>query len=138
MEDLEDDLKDFNDEEMYKAGEEMDDQQPIKEEQQPTEHHSLEPSKEKSPLLQVKHEEVAASYVDLRATVEEYAKENDDNRNQTMTTINTTMVFIEKETMPTIAETNTTTSGNITSLTELLRNANLPKIMTEFNVFRHL
>ncbi|GJW93239.1 hypothetical protein Tco_0172911 [Tanacetum coccineum] len=43
-----------------------------------------------------KHEEVSASYVDLRAVVEEYAEENDFNRNRTEKAINNTMEFIEK------------------------------------------
>ncbi|GJT82033.1 hypothetical protein Tco_1056375 [Tanacetum coccineum] len=41
-----------------------------------------------------------------------------------------------KETMQKKAETNTTTSGNITNLTELLRNANLPEIITQLNAFQ--
>ncbi|GJU67736.1 hypothetical protein Tco_1253995 [Tanacetum coccineum] len=43
---------------------------------------------------QVKHEDDATSNADLRAAVEECAKENDDKRNQTTTTINTTTEFI--------------------------------------------
>ncbi|GJV24064.1 hypothetical protein Tco_1376759 [Tanacetum coccineum] len=39
-----------------------------------------------------------------------------------------------KATMQAMAETNTTTSGNITSLTELLRNAKLPEILTQLNI----
>ncbi|GJW90068.1 hypothetical protein Tco_0167621 [Tanacetum coccineum] len=39
-----------------------------------------------------------------------------------------------KAAMQAMAETNTITSGNITSLTELLRNAKLPEILTQLNV----
>ncbi|GKB50792.1 hypothetical protein Tco_0901545 [Tanacetum coccineum] len=40
-----------------------------------------------------------------------------------------------KETMLTMAETNTTTSGNITGLTKHLRNANLLEIITQLDAF---
>ncbi|GKD91061.1 hypothetical protein Tco_1366568, partial [Tanacetum coccineum] len=43
-----------------------------------------------------KHEEVAASYNDVKATVEEYAEKNDYNRNQTKKAINNIMEFAEK------------------------------------------
>ncbi|GJY13298.1 hypothetical protein Tco_0382607 [Tanacetum coccineum] len=48
LEDSEEDLKDVSDKEMYKVGEEVDDEIPhTKEEPQPIEHHSPKPSKEK-------------------------------------------------------------------------------------------
>ncbi|GKB55438.1 hypothetical protein Tco_0906191 [Tanacetum coccineum] len=54
LEDSEDDLKDLSDEEMYEAGEEIDDEQPFtNKEQQPTKHHSLKPLKGKLPFLHV-------------------------------------------------------------------------------------
>ncbi|GKB24047.1 hypothetical protein Tco_0863448 [Tanacetum coccineum] len=43
-----------------------------------------------------------------------------------------------KATMQAMAETNTTTSSNITSLTELLRNAKLPEILTQLNDYSEL
>nr|GEY06813.1 hypothetical protein [Tanacetum cinerariifolium] len=100
LEDSEDHLMDLNDEEMYEAGEEIDDEQThTQEEHQPTEHHSLKPLKEKvSEILKV--------YSALKAT------------------------------MQTMAETNTTTYANITSLTKLIRNAKLPEIMTQINIFQ--
>ncbi|GJU78554.1 hypothetical protein Tco_1275624 [Tanacetum coccineum] len=99
-----------------------------------------------------KHKEVDASYADLRATIEEYAEVNADHRAQTDTTMNNTMNHIDKinnvrveerysplkslnrvsETLEAdsalkalmikMAETNTTTSSNISKLTKLLRN----------------
>nr|GEU63676.1 hypothetical protein [Tanacetum cinerariifolium] len=93
-------------------------------------------------------------------------KKNDYNINQTEKAINNIIEFVEKvnqsrvderitilkylnivsetleadsalkATIQTMAETNTTTSGNITSLTELLRNEKLPDIMTQLNVFQ--
>ncbi|GKD02310.1 hypothetical protein Tco_1177284 [Tanacetum coccineum] len=96
------------------------------------------------------------TYANLRAAVEEYAEENVDHKAQTDTSMNNTIDLIDKfnqarisecstllkslhrvsetleanlalkATIQAIEETNTTTSGNITSLTEFLRNANLP------------
>ncbi|GKC87621.1 hypothetical protein Tco_1148270 [Tanacetum coccineum] len=41
-----------------------------------------------------------------------------------------------KASMQKMAETNTTTSGSISDLTELLRNANLPAIITQLDAFQ--
>ncbi|GKA67742.1 hypothetical protein Tco_0767659, partial [Tanacetum coccineum] len=114
----------------------------------------------------VKHEEAAASYADLRAVVKEYAKENADHRSQANTLMNNTMDLIErinaarvdkrttllkslnrvsetleadstlKAAMQAMLETKTTTSSNIASLTELLRNAKFPEILTQLNSFQ--
>ncbi|GKG17634.1 hypothetical protein Tco_0362591, partial [Tanacetum coccineum] len=108
-----------------------------------------------------KHEEAVASYAYLRAAAEEYA----DNRAQTNAAINKTMDHIDrinkervgertsllktlnkvfktleadsalKEAMQNKVDTNTITSGNITSLIELLRNAKLLEILTQMNSF---
>ncbi|GJY54702.1 hypothetical protein Tco_0446366 [Tanacetum coccineum] len=43
-----------------------------------------------------KHEEVATSYADLRAVVEEYVEENDDHKTQTKKAMNNTIELIEK------------------------------------------
>ncbi|GKD62163.1 hypothetical protein Tco_1299672 [Tanacetum coccineum] len=109
----------------------------------------------------VKHEEAAASYADLRVVVEEYAEENEEHRTQTDKAIDSVMECVEKinkarvderttllkssnrvsktleadstlkATMQKMSKTNTTTSGNIINLTELLRNANLLDIITQ-------
>ncbi|GJY97748.1 hypothetical protein Tco_0514658 [Tanacetum coccineum] len=98
LEDSEDDLKDLSDEEMYEAGEEIDDEQPYtKEEPQPTEHHSPEPSKEMSPFLHISLEpSLEASWKPKKAVVEEYVEENDDHKTQTKKAMNNTIELIEK------------------------------------------
>ncbi|GJX95263.1 hypothetical protein Tco_0349849 [Tanacetum coccineum] len=183
--------QDLSDEEIYEAGEEIDDEQPYtKEEPQPTQHHSPEPSKEKSPFLHispepsleaskkpkkskkkrhsednwVKHEEVAASYADLRAVVEEYVEENDDHRTQTKKAMNNTMELIEKINKSRFNEcTNLLKSLNkvsetlkddstlkapcrpwkkptplhlATSPVSLRKNSNFPEFMTQLNAFQ--
>ncbi|GKG29176.1 hypothetical protein Tco_0416541, partial [Tanacetum coccineum] len=112
-----------------------------------------------------KHEEVAASYADLRAAVEGFAIEAYNNKNTYDIAINSFMENVEKTnaarikehttvlmalnrvtktleadlalkvSMQKMADTNTTTSGIINDLTELLRNANLPEIITQLNAF---
>nr|GEY87948.1 hypothetical protein [Tanacetum cinerariifolium] len=70
-----------------------------------------------------KHEEVLASYDDLKAAVERFVVEADNNRNNYDIAINSV-------TGTKMAETNTTSFGNLTDLTELLRNAKQPEIIT--------
>ncbi|GJU36024.1 hypothetical protein Tco_1184378 [Tanacetum coccineum] len=107
----------------------------------------------------VKHDEATASYVDLRAEVEGFAVEADNNRNNYDIIINSVMESVEqvngarikerttflkalnmvsetleadsalKATMQKMADTNTTTSNNISNLTELLSDAKLPEII---------
>ncbi|GJZ21670.1 hypothetical protein Tco_0558709 [Tanacetum coccineum] len=114
----------------------------------------------------VKHEEAATSYVDLKAVVEDYAEENAEHIVHIDTSLGNTMDLIDninkemvdehtthlkflnrvtetleadsalKATMQKMAETNTTTYGNITNLTKLIRNANLPEIITQMNTFQ--
>ncbi|GJT65631.1 retrovirus-related pol polyprotein from transposon TNT 1-94 [Tanacetum coccineum] len=85
LEDFEEDLKDESDEEMYEAGEEVDE--------------------EKSPKLLyaqlfednwAKREEAATSYADLSAAVEEYADENKEHIHQTDREIDSVMECVEK------------------------------------------
>ncbi|GJZ21456.1 hypothetical protein Tco_0558495 [Tanacetum coccineum] len=113
-----------------------------------------------------KHKEVAIYYADLRATIEGYHKENVDHRDQTNKIVKETMNYLDKiskervderakllktlnrvsetlevnsalkEAMQKMAESNNTTSGNITSLTELLRNAHLLEILNQLNAFQ--
>ncbi|GJW48791.1 hypothetical protein Tco_0080437 [Tanacetum coccineum] len=205
LEDYEEELKDESDEEMFEAGEEMDEeiQQTADEKTQPP-HSPPSPKAPKKPKKKrvrktqpepepshqhsdsesstgsldfkvfdnnvptterVKHEEVAASYADLRAAVEEFAAESENNMNNYDIAINSLMESVEKingarveerttllkalnrvsetleadsalkASMQKMTETNTTTFGNINSLTELLRNANLPEILTQMNAF---
>nr|GEU88872.1 hypothetical protein [Tanacetum cinerariifolium] len=123
--DLEDELKDESDEEMYEAKEEMDEE----------------------------------------AVVEEFSTKSENNRNNYDIAINSVMDNVEKiygerfeehttflkalnrvsktleadftlkASMQKMAKTKTTASSNITSLTELLMNANLPEILTQMNAF---
>ncbi|GKB47602.1 hypothetical protein Tco_0898355, partial [Tanacetum coccineum] len=97
---------------------------------------------------------------------EEYAEENADHKTHTDTSMSNTMDLIDKinksrvdehstllkslnrvfetlevdlalkEAMQAMAETNTTTSTNITGLTKLLRNAKLQELMTHLNAFQ--
>ncbi|GKA27762.1 hypothetical protein Tco_0713930 [Tanacetum coccineum] len=101
-----------------------------------------------------KYEEVVASYVDLRASIEEYYEENVDHRAQTDKLIEETMSNLDKiskagvderakllkslnrvsetleadsalkEEMKNMAESNTTISSNVTNLTKLLKMPN--------------
>ncbi|GJR39863.1 hypothetical protein Tco_1215547 [Tanacetum coccineum] len=107
-----------------------------------------------------KHKEAATSYVDLRVAVEGFVAEADNNRNTYDIAINSVMGTVEqingarvkekatllkalnivsktleadsilKASMQKMAKTNITTCGNITDLTEILRNAKLPEIIT--------
>nr|GEV49962.1 protein kinase superfamily protein [Tanacetum cinerariifolium] len=143
--DYEDELKDDSDEEIYEAEEEMDEE-----------------------IQQEKHKEAVASYADLKAVVEGFVVEADNNRNNYDIVINNVMKTIDqingarieeqktllkalnrvsetleahsaqKASMQKITDTHTTTSGNITNLTKLLRNAKLPKIITQLNAFQTL
>ncbi|GJW42750.1 hypothetical protein Tco_0071549 [Tanacetum coccineum] len=84
----------------------------------------------------VKHEEVVASYADLRAVLKEV-----DERKTLLKSLDRVSKTLEadsalKATMKAIADTNTINSNNITGLTKLLRNANLPEIMTKLNAFQ--
>ncbi|GJR69326.1 hypothetical protein Tco_0015391 [Tanacetum coccineum] len=113
-----------------------------------------------------KHEEVTASYDDLRAAVEGFDTKADNNKNNYDIAINSVMECVEqineerveernsflkaltrvsenleagfalKATMQQMADTYISTSGNITNLTELLRNANLTEILTQLNAFQ--
>ncbi|GJX52482.1 hypothetical protein Tco_0280851 [Tanacetum coccineum] len=135
--DYEDEHKDDSDDDMFEAGEEMDEE-----------------------IQQEKHEEVAASYADLRGVVEGFAIEAYNNKNTYDIAINSVMENVEKTnaerieehitlpmalnrvtktleddlalkaSMQKMTDTNTTTSGIINDLSELIRNANLPKIIT--------
>ncbi|GKB88017.1 hypothetical protein Tco_0960289 [Tanacetum coccineum] len=138
-------------------------------EPEPLHQHSDSESSAGSLILEdnwVKHEEAAASYAYLKATVEGFAAEADNNRNNFDIAINSVMEsgeqingarveehnsllkalnrvsetleadFALKATMQKMADTNTSTSGNITNLTKLLRNANLPEILTQLNAFQ--
>ncbi|GKA12381.1 hypothetical protein Tco_0691927 [Tanacetum coccineum] len=64
-----------------------------------------------------------------------------DERAKLLKTLNRVFETLEadsvlKEAMKKMAETNNTTFGNLTSLTELLKNAQLPKILTQLNAFQ--
>ncbi|GJZ83697.1 hypothetical protein Tco_0648870 [Tanacetum coccineum] len=113
-----------------------------------------------------KHEEDSASYADLKASIEEYYKENVDHKAQTdklvyeimsnldkiskagvdvraklMKSLNKVSETLKsdsalKEEMKKMAESNTTISGNITNLTGLLRNAKLPEVITKLDAFK--
>ncbi|GJX17550.1 hypothetical protein Tco_0218382 [Tanacetum coccineum] len=108
-----------------------------------------------------KHEKVATSYTNHKATVQGFAVESDNNKNDYDIFINSVMGTVEqlngarveerttllkslnrvfktleadsilKASIQKMAETNTTTSGNITDLTEIIRNAKLPEIITQ-------
>ncbi|GJT28321.1 hypothetical protein Tco_0908596 [Tanacetum coccineum] len=112
-----------------------------------------------------KHEEDGASYADLKDFIEEYYKENVDHRAQTDKHFQETMTSHNKiskagvderakllkslnrvsetlkadsalkEEMKKMAESNTTISGNITNLIELLKNAKLPEVITKLDAF---
>ncbi|GKE46728.1 hypothetical protein Tco_1477986 [Tanacetum coccineum] len=141
-------LKDASDDDVFKAREKMDEDIQVAEDNWK------------------KYEEAAAFYANLRATVECYYEENVDYRDQTNKLMKKTMNhlnkisqagvdervkllktlnrvfetleadFVLKEAMKKMAETNNTTFGNLTSLTELHKNAQLPKILTELNAFQ--
>ncbi|GJU91519.1 hypothetical protein Tco_1303942 [Tanacetum coccineum] len=113
-----------------------------------------------------KHKETAAFYDDLRANVEGYYEENVDHMDQTDKLVEKTMTRLDKisqagvddkakllktlnrvfetleadsalkEAMQKMVESNNTTFGNITSLIELLRNAQLPEIFNQLNTFQ--
>nr|GEU54679.1 hypothetical protein [Tanacetum cinerariifolium] len=108
-----------------------------------------------------KHEEVAASYANLRGFIKEYYKENVNHRARTDKLVQETMSTLDKisksgvderakllkslnrvsktlesdsalkEEMKMMVESNTTISGNITSLTDLLRNVQLLEVITK-------
>ncbi|GJX45380.1 hypothetical protein Tco_0262056 [Tanacetum coccineum] len=114
----------------------------------------------------IKHGEAAASYADLRGAVEVYVAENAEHKAQTDTALSHTKDLINtinkarvderatilkslnrvsetlevdstlKSSMQNLVESNTTNSGNITGLTELLRNANLLELLTQMNAFQ--
>ncbi|GKA49702.1 hypothetical protein Tco_0742775 [Tanacetum coccineum] len=112
-----------------------------------------------------KNKEAEASCADLRAIVEGYYEENVDHRDQTDKLMKKTMNHLDKisqagvdkrakllktmnnvsetlevdttlkEVMQKMAESNNTTFGNLTSLTELLKNAQLLEILNQLNAF---
>ncbi|GJU50444.1 hypothetical protein Tco_1219999, partial [Tanacetum coccineum] len=113
-----------------------------------------------------KQEEADVSYSDFKASIKEYYEENFDHRTQTDKLIQERMFNLDKinkarvdkrakflkslnkisETLVTdsslkqemkkMAESNTTISGNITNLNELLINAHLPDVITRLNDFQ--
>ncbi|GKA41267.1 hypothetical protein Tco_0733860 [Tanacetum coccineum] len=113
-----------------------------------------------------KHEEATISYADLKATIEGYYEENVDHRYQTDKLVKETMDNLDKtskarvedrakllkainrvfetletdsalkEVMKKMVESTNTTSDNLTSPTELLRNAHLPYVLTKLNAFQ--
>ncbi|GKG23344.1 hypothetical protein Tco_0391380, partial [Tanacetum coccineum] len=101
-----------------------------------------------------KHKETTTSYTDLRATMEGYYEEIVDHIYQTNKLVNETMNHLDKtsqegvdkrakllKTLNKVSETlkaysNNTTSGYITSLTELLKIAQLLEILTQLNSFQ--
>ncbi|GJS95878.1 hypothetical protein Tco_0802846 [Tanacetum coccineum] len=81
-----------------------------------------------------KHEEAVVSYADLKASIKEYYEENVDHMDQTDKIVQETMTNLDKiKEIKKIAESNNTTSRTITSLTKLLRNAQLPEVITKLN-----
>ncbi|GJR00805.1 hypothetical protein Tco_0523789 [Tanacetum coccineum] len=114
------------------------------------------------------HEEVAASYADLRDSIEDYYEENVDHRAQTDKLVQETMSTLDKiskagiderakllkslnrvsetleaefalkEEINKMVESHNTTSGNLSSLTKLLYNVRLPEILTKLDVFQSI
>nr|GEV95926.1 hypothetical protein [Tanacetum cinerariifolium] len=79
-----------------------------------------------------KHKEAAVSYVDVNAFIE------GTDRAKLLKALNRVSETLEtyyvlKNDMKKMAETTTTTSGNLTSLAELLTNANLPEVLTKLD-----
>nr|GEV92906.1 hypothetical protein [Tanacetum cinerariifolium] len=73
------------------------------------------------------------------ASVEGYYDENVDHKDQTDKLVKETMKTIDnisKEQMKTMAESYTTTFGNLSGLTELINNANFPELLAKLEGFQ--